>query len=212
MEIVKNEYLNKFEYNSIFKMGGDEEHTQIELAIQEQTTTPEVTVEKVVESVGIDITTTAVITEVIQQLGLSMIGESSLSDDQKKLANLIYDSTKTAIQSFIADQGLNNTLKITKTVGQVIKHLENVKIDGKAPTGADKRAVAIQLGRILIKEVTPNDKGEAEILIMYDLVAEPTLEAMIEVSRVVNVAVQEMAAKCCPSFLSLFKHSKKATK
>jgi hypothetical protein len=37
------------------------------------------------------------------------------------------------------------------------------------------------------------------------LIAEPTLEAMIEVSKVVNVAVQEAAAKCCPGLFELFK-------
>ena len=216
-------------------MGGEEEK-KIELVIREQVTkvvdevvevakVEEVTkeVEKVAEAVGVSAitpvvsevkaaATTAVasgIKELTQLMGLSMISESSLSDDQKKLASHIYESTKAAIQSFIDDPNLNNTLKITKTLGQVIKQLENIKNDGKAPSGADKKAVAIQLGRILIKEVTPDDKGEAEILMVYDLVAEPTLEAMIEVSRVVNVAVQEMATKCCPGLLEFFKRAKK---
>ena len=216
-------------------MGGEDEK-KIELVIREQVNkvvdevvevakVEEVTkeVEKVAEAVGVsDITpvvsevkaaaTTAVasgIKELTQLMGLSMISESSLSDDQKKLASQIYEYTKEAVKSFIDDSSLNNTVKITKTLGQVIKQLENVKIDGKAPSGADKKAVAIQLGRILIKEVTPDDKGEAEILMVYDLVAEPTLEAMIEVSRVVNVAVHEMATKCCPGLLEFFKRVKK---
>ena len=146
---------------------------------------------------------------VAEKLGLTMISESSLSEDQKKLATSIYEAVKPAVEGFISDPNVNNTLKITKVIGQVIKHLENTKIEGKAITGADKKVVAIQLGRILIKEVTPDDKGEAEILIFYDLVAEQTLEAMIEVSKVVNVAVQEMATKCCPGLLEFFKRAKK---
>lgn len=209
-------------------MGSDEEQKRIELVIREQIKEPEAAVEKLAESVGVDVSavspvitevvaaaTTAVasgIKEITHQMGLSMISESSLTEDQKKLATQIYDSTKEAIKSFIADPSLNNTVKITKTVGQIIKQLENVKVDGKAPTGADKKAVAIQLGRILIKEVTPDDKGEAEILMMYDLVAEPTLEAMIEVSRAVNVAVQEMATKCCPGLFEFFKRAKTPSK
>jgi hypothetical protein len=216
-------------------MGGEEEK-KIELVIREQVTkvvdevvevakVEEVTkeVEKVAEAVGVSAitpvvsevkaaATTAVasgIKELTQLMGLSMISESSLSDDQKKLAAQIYEYSKEAVKSFIDDSSLNNTVKITKTLGQVIKQLENVKIDGKAPSGADKKAVAIQLGRILIKEVTPDDKGETEILMVYDLVAEPTLEAMIEVSRVVNVAVHEMATKCCPGLLEFFKRAKK---
>ena len=207
MEIVRNEYLNKFEYNNIFKMGGEEEQNRIELV--EQTNNPEVS-----ESVKVelsDVSTIIVSTDaIVQQSGQPKINESSLTDDQKKLANLMYDSTKSAIQSFMADNSLSNALKITKTIGQIIKQVESVKIDGKTPTSADKKAIVIQLGRILIKELISND--EDEILVLYDLMAEQTLEAMIDVSRVVNVVVQEMAAKCCPSLLDLFKRSKKATK
>jgi len=200
-------------------MGSDEEQTRIELVLREQIKAADVVVEekveKLVESTVSETTsaTTTVTTsiasgikELIQITGISSISESSLTDEQKKLATQIYDKTKAAIQSFINDASLNNTVKITKTLGQVIKQLEGVQ----SAKGADKKAVAIQLGRILIKEVMPDDKGEAEVLVMYDLVAEPTLEAMIEVSRVVNVAVQELATKCCPGLFEFFKRAKTA--
>jgi len=148
---------------------------------------------------------TTVINEIVEKSGLKMITESTLTEDQKKLASQIYDSIKASLQSFILDKSLNNTIKITKTIGQIIKQLENVKVDGKAPSGEDKKIVAIHLGRILIKEVTPDDKGEAEILMVYDLIAEPTLEAMIDVSKVVNTVVQEIATKCCPSLFVMIK-------
>lgn len=215
--------MNNFWPKDIFLMSGDEEQKRIELALREHTKIPEVAVEKLAESVGIDVSAVSpVITEAVttvttlaatglkeltQQLGLTMISESSLTEDQKKLANHLYNSCKEAITSFIADASLNSTVKITKTIGQVIKQLENVTVDGKVPSGADKKAVAIQLGRILIKEVTPDNK-ETEILMIYDLVAEPTLEAMIDVSKVVNVAVQELATKCCPGLFSFFKRTK----
>jgi len=207
-------------------MSGDEEQKRIESVIQEHIKIPEAAIEKLAESVGIDISaispvitevTAAVTTvttlaatglkELTHKMGLTMISESSLTEDQKKLATQLYDSTKEAIKSFITDPSLNNTIKITKTISQLIKQLEGVKVDGKSLSGVDKKAVAIQLGRILIKEVTPDDKGEAEILMIYDLVAEPTLEAMIDVSKVVNVAVQELATKCCPGLFSFFKRT-----
>jgi hypothetical protein len=201
---------------------------KIDKIITEETTKVSDKLENIIETVGIDsalvkpiidqvtsaataaatATATATATVIIEvakeKLGLSMISESSLSEDQKKLAISIYDSVKKAIESFINDPDVNNTIKITKTIGQVIKQLESTKA-----VGGDKKAVAIQLGRILIKEVTPDDKGEAEILMVYDLIAEQTLEAMIEVSKVVNIAVQEMATKCCPGLLEFFKRAKK---
>lgn len=222
--------MNNFLNNSIFEMGGEEEPKNTEVIVKEQVTEVVNSLEnKVIESVAPDIikpvvekaaaaATTVVAeaaAEVTAAMGLKMISESSLSEDQKKLAASIYDTTKASLQSFINDQSLSNTVKITKTLGQLIKQLESAKIDGKAPSGADKKAVAIQLGRILIKEVMPDDKGEKEVLMVYDLTAEPTLEAMIEVSKVVNVAVHEAvneaAQKCCPGLLELFKRTK-ATK
>jgi hypothetical protein len=163
-----------------------------------------------IEEITSDVAT--VVSETIEviaaNLSLKMISESSLSEEQKKLASNIYDSVKKSIEGFINDPSVNNTVKITKTLGQVIKQLETTNVDGKVSTGADKKAVAIQLGRILIKEVIPDDKGEDDVLIVYDMIAEPTLEAMIEVSRVVNVAVQELAIKCCPSMLDFLKRVK----
>ena len=163
---------------------------------------------KVVEPVVYKVTSApaeGVLAQGLHLVGLKMITESSLSEDQKKLATSIYDSVKAAIKEFISDPSINETIKITKTLGKLIKELENAKVDGKAPTGADKKAVAIQLGRILIKEVITSDSLEANILMVYDIVAEPTLEAMIEVSKVVNVVVQKVATSCGPTFDKVLK-------
>lgn len=209
--------------------GSEEEVKKVDEVINEEAAkaVEEVSnkIEDLVEKTGIDVSLVEPIIEmavssaatvvsegakvVAENLGLTLISESSLTDDQKKLATTIYDSVKSAISGFVEDPNVNNTIKITKTLGQVIKQLEITHIDGKIISGADKKVVAIQLGRILIKEVMPDDKGEAEVLMVYDMIAEPTLEAMIDVSRVVNVAVKEMATKCCPGFLELFKRTKK---
>ena len=158
---------------------------------------------KVVEPVVYKVTSApaeGVLAQGLHLVGLKMITESSLTEDQKKLATSIYDSVKAAIKEFISDPSINETIKITKTLGKLIKELENATVDGKAPSGTDKKAVAIQLGRILIKEVITSDSLEANILMVYDVVAEPTLEAMIEVSKVVNVVVQKVATSCGPTF------------
>jgi hypothetical protein len=211
-------------------MGGEEEKREVELTTREPANAVAAVIEdKIVEvasTLSIDPSAvkpivpeisqaaTTAVTSVTAALGLKMISESSLTAEQKELATRIYDSTKAAIQSFINDTSLNNTVKITKTLGQVIKQLESPSVGANCvvPTGTDKKEVAIQLGRILIKEVMPDDKGEKEVLMVYDLIAEPTLEAMIDVSRVVNVAVQEVAAKCCPGLLDLFKRYKNMPK
>ena len=120
----------------------------------------------------------------------TIASSESLSENQKKIASIIYNSTKNAIKSVLLDDSMHNIMKITLMIGKTIQEIENVKINEKPTTGKDKKAVAIELCRILIKEMVPNN----EILVMYDLMAEPTLEIMIEVSKVVNVEI----VKCCP--------------
>lgn len=133
---------------------------------------------------------------------LKYIMECNVSDEQKKIILHIYDSVKNAVKDIISDQAVNETIKITKTIGHIIKHLESIKIDDKSPSGTDKKAVAVNLGRIIIKELMPD---ETKIIELYDVIAEPTLEAMIDVSKVVNTVVMEATRKCCPGLLDLFK-------
>jgi len=166
-------------------MSSDQEKSEIELRIKEEIVKENV--EKIVSSTGVDVI---------------------ITDEQNKLTTQIYNLSKIAVQSFINDMSLNNTIKITKMMCQLIKQLETVQINGKSPSGKDKKIVAIQIGRILIKDITPDDNYETEILTLYDLIAEPTLEAMIEVSKVVNVGniVQKITTSCGPNLFKLFKH------
>jgi hypothetical protein len=136
---------------------------------------------KVVEPVVYKVTSApaeSVVAQGLHLVGLKMITESSLTEDQKKLATSIYESVKAAIKEFISDPSINETIKITKTLGKLIKELENAKVDGKVPTGADKKAVAIQLGRILIKEVITNERLEANIL-MVSLILGSEMNSLI---------------------------------
>jgi hypothetical protein len=95
----------------------------------------------------------------------------------------------------MSDNSLNNTIKITMMLGQIIKEIETVKICGKVPTGSDKKAIVIQLGDIILKEI-----NQPEIIIIYHIIADQTLETIIDVSKVVNVYVKEIATSCCPNF------------
>jgi hypothetical protein len=141
---------------------------------------------------------------VIEVVGAGVgLTDSTLTEAQQKLLETIYEKTKTVVASVLGDSNLNNSVKVTLLIGQIIKQLEGVKLDKVVLSGGDKKAVAIELGRRLIKELAPKEANE--ILPIYDLVADRTLEAMIDVSRVVNVVVQQVATQCCPGLLSLFK-------
>ena len=124
--------------------------------------------------------------------GLVLLSVSTLTEYQKQIALTIYDTIKHAIHISMTDDS-NNIIKITMMLGKMIQHIEKVKIKDTKPTGNDKKAVVIELGRILIQEMTSN----VELLELYNMVAETTLETMINVSKVVNVAI---VSKCCAFF------------
>ena len=161
------------------------------------------------------VVTTAIKEEPTVVTGLKLVSESSLSDDQKKIATQIYVTSEVAVKGIMSDASLHNSVKVTMMVGQVIKDLTHVKVGDHAPSGSDKKAVALEVGRILIKEHVSEEAHQKEIATIYDHVAEKTLEAMIDVSKTINAvvskaaaaAVEEAATQCCPGLLSFFKKS-----
>lgn len=164
---------------------------------------------------SVKVESVVIVDAVEENTGLKRVSESSLTDDQKKIALNIYVTSETAVKGIMSDASLHNSVKVTMMVGQVIKDLAHVKVGDHAPSGSDKKAVALEVGRILIKEHVAEDTHQKEIAMIYDHVAEKTLEAMIDVSKVVNAvvskavnaAVEEAATRCCPGLLSFFKKS-----
>jgi len=57
--------MNNFWPKDIFLMSGDEEQKRIELALREHTKIPEVAVEKLAESVGIDVSAVSPVITVV---------------------------------------------------------------------------------------------------------------------------------------------------
>ncbi len=141
------------------------------------------------------------------------ISDNSLTSVQKKLIALVYDKAKEAVETIISDQSLDTILKVTLMLGQIIKLLENITLDGNKIQGDMKKQVAIELGRLLIKDLVQEESRRATILGLYDLLADKTLETMVGVSKVLNVAVQnavdnvveEVSVSCCSNLSSKHK-------
>ena len=70
------------------------------------------------------------------------------------------------------------------------------RFNDKKIAGSSKKGAVIELGRLLIKQVIHDDKLKQTILPIYDLVAEQTLEAIIDVSHVVNTKMKEATSSC----------------
>ena len=124
-----------------------------------------------------------------------------LTEEQKKILEFVYDSAKGFASDILNHPSMSNALKITQLIGHLMKLLENLSFGGKKISGSTKKAVALELGRNLIRDLIKDQELKTTILGMYDMLADSTLETLIDVSQHVNTAVKEAAISCCESIL-----------
>uniref|UniRef100_A0A6C0KNG8 Uncharacterized protein n=1 Tax=viral metagenome TaxID=1070528 RepID=A0A6C0KNG8_9ZZZZ len=119
-----------------------------------------------------------------------------LTEEQQQIVQHVYQSAKNATESMLHHSNVDTTLVITQMIGQVVKILEYVKINDKKISGSNKKAVALHVGRLLIKEVVQEEGMRQKLVMVYDAVADQTLEVLIDVSHVVNTKVKDVASSC----------------
>lgn len=140
-----------------------------------------------------DSTTTA--QQELQTIQLNI--QSTLTEEQQKILSFVYDSAK-GIAADVFSSSTNEAMKVTRLMGSLVKLMESLTFNNVKIAGASKKAVSLQLGRNLINDLIKDDALKANLIAVYDLAAESTLELMIDVSRNVNVkAVTEAATSCC---------------
>ena len=105
---------------------------------------------------------------------------------------------------FSNNQVKENTSEIVNVVIRIvclcIKYLEKVKINRKPINGEDKKLIALELGKIVIKNEITDKEIKDVILSTYELSAEPVLEGIIDVSKEVNTFIKKNSKKiffCC---------------
>jgi hypothetical protein len=126
---------------------------------------------------------------------------SMLTGELKKILEFVYDSAKEFASDILNHPTMSNALKITQLIGNMIKLLENLSFGGKKITGSTKKAVAVELGRNLIQDLIKDQELKTTLLGMYDMLADSTLETLIDVSQHVNTAMKEAAASCCEALV-----------
>lgn len=136
------------------------------------------------------------------------INKSNLNLNQKAILNKIYKLMKEEIDSLLTifsnNQVKENTSEIVNVVIRIvclcIKYLEKVKINRKPLNGEDKKLIALELGKIVIKNEITDKEIKDVILSTYELSAEPVLEGIIDVSKEVNTFIKKNSKKiffCC---------------
>jgi hypothetical protein len=117
-----------------------------------------------------------------------------ITQDQRILLETLYENAKRVSASLLANPALDNSLKITQLIAQLMALME--QIHEKKISGADKKAIVLELGKLLIRDHIKDDIQRVKMLLLYDAIAEKTLEVMIDVSHVVNKHAAKAFASC----------------
>jgi hypothetical protein len=143
--------------------------------------------------------------EVVKEVKIEI--EHKLSDEHTKVLKIIYDKVKESTDLILHHPRLENAIKVTQMIASIIKLLESVKLNEILLSGKDKKEIALELGRILIKDLIKEDEKRVVLLMIYDSTAEQLLETMVDVSHHLNVKVKELSGSCCEGLLNLLKRN-----
>jgi hypothetical protein len=127
---------------------------------------------------------------------------SKLSDAQKAALRLIYTKAKEAIEITITSPTVETALKVTMTIATIAKLVESLKVGGKSLPGTTKKLITLELGSMLIKDLIKDESIKANVSALYDMLAESTLETLIDVSNSVNIGNGQTVATACTGCFS----------
>ena len=165
------------------------------------TTVVELANQTVVEVKEVKANTEVKVVTTVEELTMQLVLEDNrLTAEQRNIVKLIYDTAKETVETILTTANVSDVIKITQCIAAIIKLLEMVTINNAKVAGSNKKQIALELTKDLIKDIIKDEGMKANIIAMYDMVAEQTLETLIDVSRTLNVAVQNAASSCCASF------------
>jgi hypothetical protein len=107
-----------------------------------------------------------------------------LSQIQKKYVIELFDLVKISVNTLVGDKQLDSNILISTILVETIKLVEKIEIDKHVLLGMDKKKIAISIGSLYLQEKFTEN---LDILILYNVLAEPLLEQMVNLSKLINV-------------------------
>jgi hypothetical protein len=135
----------------------------------------------------------------VSQIKIEIEEDSSkLSEEHKQIIKQLYGEGKNISDAIFGMLNVDNIIKVTKLIGEIIKLLERTSYLGKKILGSDKKIIAIELCRNLIESEIHDNNVRESLLVVYNMFAEDILDQMIDVSKNVNMKeVKELAVSWC---------------
>jgi hypothetical protein len=146
----------------------------------------------------------AKVTDIVVTAVDSVERELKLDEKEERVLASVEAQAK-AIAATCLSADVPAVIKITKLIGELMKIMENVRLNGETIKGGIKKKVAMELIQRLLKEFIKDRDTLFEMLTLYHTMAEHLLETMADVSRGLNVVQEIVESGCCISLMSLLK-------
>jgi len=144
------------------------------------------------------------VTDIVVTSVDSVENELKLDEKEERVLALVEAQAKTIAETCLSSD-LPSIVKITKLIGELMKMMENVRLNGAAIKGGIKKKVAMELIQRLLKEFIKDRDTLTEMLALYRSMAEHLLETMADVSRGLNVVQEIVESGCCIALMGLLK-------
>ena len=154
----------------------------------------------VVEVVAATVEEVITVTDVI----INTIEEAnSLTATQKEALDIVFNDVKGTVENILIDADIPIQIKLMQMISPIIKTVQDVSALKLALTGADKKAIVLECGRKCIRMML---KDHQDMLMLYDTIAEPALETMLDLSRNLKSVLKQIEKKepsptCCLELL-----------
>lgn len=135
----------------------------------------------------------------LSQIKVEIEADSSkLLEEHKQIIKHLYEDAKNISDHILNTLNIDNIIKVTKLIAEIIKLLERTSYLGKKILGTDKKVIVLELCRNLIESGINDNNVRESLLVVYNMLAEDVLDQMIDVSKNVNMKeVKEFAESYC---------------
>ena len=138
-------------------------------------------------------------TEIVEVIVNTLEEANSLTATQKEALDIVFNDVKGTVEHIMIDADVPLQIKIMQMISPIMKTVQDVSVLKLALTGADKKAIVLECGRKCIRMML---KDHQDMLMMYDTIAEPALETMLDLSRNLKSVLKQIEKKepsptCC---------------
>jgi len=125
-----------------------------------------------------------------EEINITFEADDNLTAFQKAIISKIYKISKNTVKEVVETPEIADALIVTIAIGNLVKLIETVNINNKPLSGKNKKEIVLYIGKLLLKDLLPESDNKANIIALYDVLAEPTLEKLIDVSKNIKVIVE----------------------